>query len=148
MDFEDFCRHFTDVVVCRLVERALLWPTPHWKEARFFGEWTPAPCSPPPAQNHSSDALSLVRTNSRGDSRPDQRGNRKEDKLGESPTARVKDGRRELDKDDKEITEVVDRRAAQGWGEQIDRRSSCGGCINHMETFLHNPQVGGEQRLR
>uniref|UniRef100_A0A8C3AGK8 Si:dkey-19b23.13 n=1 Tax=Cyclopterus lumpus TaxID=8103 RepID=A0A8C3AGK8_CYCLU len=35
MDFEDFCHYFTDVVVCRLVERALLWPSSHWREVRL-----------------------------------------------------------------------------------------------------------------
>lgn len=142
MDFEDFCRHFTDVVVCRLVERALLWPTPHWKETRLFGEWTPAPCSPPPAWNDSSHALSLVRTNSRGGGGPDQQGKRKEARLGESQTAKGKDGRQEQDKEDRKMTKQVDRGAVQGWEGQIDRRSRCGGCINHMDTFLHNPQVG------
>uniref|UniRef100_A0A8C4GW82 Si:dkey-19b23.13 n=1 Tax=Dicentrarchus labrax TaxID=13489 RepID=A0A8C4GW82_DICLA len=66
MDFEDFCHYFTDVVVCRLVERALLWPWSHWREVRLYGEWTP--------------------------------------------------------------------------------RSRCGGCINHRDTFLHNPQFMFELR--
>lgn len=150
MDFEDFCHHFTDVVVCRLVERALLWPTPHWKEARLFGEWTPAPCSPPPPLNHSNHTLSLVRTNCRGGGRPDQQGNRKEARLGESQTARGKDGRREQGQEAGKMTQEVDRGEAHGWEEQMDRRSRCGGCINHMETFLHNPQVGTgpERRLQ
>uniref|UniRef100_A0A3B4YGI2 Calpain-5-like n=1 Tax=Seriola lalandi dorsalis TaxID=1841481 RepID=A0A3B4YGI2_SERLL len=71
MDFEDFCHYFTDVVVCRLVERALLWPSCHWRERNG------------------------------------------------------------------------------GWEPQVDKRSRCGGCINHRETFLHNPQfmfeVGGKE---
>uniref|UniRef100_A0A3Q3WGX9 Calpain catalytic domain-containing protein n=1 Tax=Mola mola TaxID=94237 RepID=A0A3Q3WGX9_MOLML len=41
MEFEDFCHYFTDVVVCRLLERALLWSSYHWKEARLYGEWAP-----------------------------------------------------------------------------------------------------------
>uniref|UniRef100_A0A3P9P6S7 Calpain-5-like n=1 Tax=Poecilia reticulata TaxID=8081 RepID=A0A3P9P6S7_POERE len=53
MDFQDFCCYFTDVVVCRLVQRTLLWP---------------------------------------------------------------------------KVTE------------EMDRRSRCGGCINHRDSFLHNPQ--------
>uniref|UniRef100_A0A8B9HQ00 Calpain 5 n=1 Tax=Astyanax mexicanus TaxID=7994 RepID=A0A8B9HQ00_ASTMX len=72
MEFEDFCRYFTDLVVCRLVERSLLWPWGHWREVRCRGEWAHAP---------------------------------------------------------------------------VDS-CRCGGCINHRETFLHNPQfmfeVGGE----
>lgn len=145
MDFEDFCHHFTDVVVCRLVERALLWPTPHWKEARLYGEWTPAPSShqapSPPATNPSNHALSLVRTNSTYGG-TDQQGNRKEARLGESQAARGKDGRREQDEDAMRMTEEVNRGEERGWEEQIDKRSRCGGCINHMDTFLHNPQVG------
>uniref|UniRef100_A0A8D3A6C0 Si:dkey-19b23.13 n=1 Tax=Scophthalmus maximus TaxID=52904 RepID=A0A8D3A6C0_SCOMX len=69
MDFEDFCRYFTDVVVCRLVERALLWPSSHWREVRR-------------------------------------------------------------------------------WEAQADKRSRCGGCINHRETFLHNPQFMFEVRAK
>uniref|UniRef100_A0A4W5KUD0 Si:dkey-19b23.13 n=1 Tax=Hucho hucho TaxID=62062 RepID=A0A4W5KUD0_9TELE len=64
MEFEDFCRYFTDVVVCRLVERALLWPSTHWREGEVDGRWD----------------------------------------------------------------------------KHMDKRSRCGGCINHKDTFLHNPQ--------
>uniref|UniRef100_A0AAY4AML0 Uncharacterized protein n=1 Tax=Denticeps clupeoides TaxID=299321 RepID=A0AAY4AML0_9TELE len=76
MDFEDFCCYFTDMVLCRLVETALLWPKECWREVR------------------SSD---------------------------------------------------------RSWEEQIDKRSRCGGCINHRDTFLLNPQfmfeVQGEEEL-
>uniref|UniRef100_A0A665WQG5 Si:dkey-19b23.13 n=1 Tax=Echeneis naucrates TaxID=173247 RepID=A0A665WQG5_ECHNA len=75
MDFEDFCKHFTDVVVCRLAERALLWPT-------------------------------VKKTMREGDG-------------GEG---------------------------SGGWEAQLDKRSRCGGCINHRETFLHNPQFMFEVR--
>uniref|UniRef100_A0AAR2JDX3 Calpain catalytic domain-containing protein n=1 Tax=Pygocentrus nattereri TaxID=42514 RepID=A0AAR2JDX3_PYGNA len=72
MEFEDFCRYFTDLVVCRLVERSLLWPWGHWREVLVEEEWE----------------------------------------------------------------------------REMDKRSRCGGCINHRETFLLNPQfmfeVGGE----
>ncbi|XP_051918360.1 calpain-5-like [Hippocampus zosterae] len=95
MDFEDFCGYFTDVVVCRLVERALLWPSSHWREVRCYGEWAPAPAhpgAPPPADRDHEDDVN-------GDS------------------------------------EV-----------QMDKRSRCGGCINHKDTFLHNPQFMFEVR--
>uniref|UniRef100_A0A3P9D3Z2 Si:dkey-19b23.13 n=1 Tax=Maylandia zebra TaxID=106582 RepID=A0A3P9D3Z2_9CICH len=69
MDFEDFCQHFTDVVVCRLVERTLLWPRSRWREVSCYGEW-------------------------------------------------------------------------------LDKRSRCGGCINHRDTFLHNPQFMFEVRAK
>ncbi|MBN3299307.1 CAN5 protein, partial [Amia calva] len=39
MEFDDFCRFFTDVVVCRRMGRALLCPRPSWREARSYGEW-------------------------------------------------------------------------------------------------------------
>ncbi|CAL8325407.1 unnamed protein product [Lota lota] len=71
MEFGDFCLYFTNVVVCRLAEKALLWPGSHWREESCFGEWAPAPGA-------SLDHGTLLRR--------------------------------------------------------------CGGCINHMETFLHNPQ--------
>uniref|UniRef100_A0AAX7V958 Si:dkey-19b23.13 n=1 Tax=Astatotilapia calliptera TaxID=8154 RepID=A0AAX7V958_ASTCA len=63
MDFEDFCQHFTDVVVCRLVERTLLWPRSRWRE-------------------------------------------------------------------------------------HLHPLSRCGGCINHRDTFLHNPQFMFEVRAK
>uniref|UniRef100_A0A9J7ZCN0 Si:dkey-19b23.13 n=1 Tax=Cyprinus carpio carpio TaxID=630221 RepID=A0A9J7ZCN0_CYPCA len=65
MEFEDFCRYFTDMVVCRLAEKSLLWPQTHWREVCCQGAWT---------------------------------------------------------------------------YRQIDSRSRCGGCINHRDTFLYNPQ--------
>lgn len=147
MDFEDFCHHFTDVVVCRLVERALLWPTPHWKETRLYGEWTPAPSlpgTPPAAVSHSNCALSLERTNSTTGG-TDQQGNRKEARLGESQAGGGNAARREQDQETLRMTEVS-RAGVQGWEEQMDKRSRCGGCINHMDTFLHNPQVGDKSK--
>ncbi|KAJ0006258.1 hypothetical protein NQD34_013531 [Periophthalmus magnuspinnatus] len=72
MEFEDFCHYFTDVVVCRLVEKASLWPRSHWREVSCFGHGV--------------------------------------------------------------------------WDEQMDKRSRCGGCINHRDTFLHNPQFLFEVR--
>uniref|UniRef100_A0A9J7ZCM2 Si:dkey-19b23.13 n=1 Tax=Cyprinus carpio carpio TaxID=630221 RepID=A0A9J7ZCM2_CYPCA len=64
MEFEDFCRYFTDMVVCRLAEKSLLWE--HVKKQ----------------------------------------------------------------------AEGMEMR----WERQIDSRSRCGGCINHRDTFLYNPQ--------
>ncbi|MBN3314822.1 CAN5 protein, partial [Atractosteus spatula] len=44
MEFDDFCSFFTDVVVCRRMERALLCPRPRWREARRYGEWSEGRC--------------------------------------------------------------------------------------------------------
>lgn len=98
MDFQDFCHYFTDVVVCRLVERFLLRPRSHWREERLHGEWAPAPSphAPPPGNGATE----------RGESR------------------------------ERNSTTEEERR----W-EAADKRSRCGGCINHRDTFLHNPQV-------
>lgn len=103
MDFQDFCHYFTDVVVCRLVERFLLWPRSHWREEHLHGEWAPAPSpgAPPPGNGMET--------------RPEERGgSRKRDSATEE-----------------------ERR----WQAEVDKRSRCGGCINHRDTFLHNPQV-------
>ncbi|KAJ0055645.1 hypothetical protein NL108_006531, partial [Boleophthalmus pectinirostris] len=72
MEFEDFCHYFTDVVVCRLVEKASFWARSHWREVSLYGHGV--------------------------------------------------------------------------WDEQMDKRSRCGGCINHRDTFLHNPQFMFEVR--
>lgn len=140
MDFKDFCQYFTDVVVCRLVERALLWPSSHWKEVHLYGEWAPAPASPetpPPAVPHSSLSSGRIASKPGGTKR---RGNRKEARLGESRQTGGKGGGCERDTAMEETTQE-----AGGWEAQMDKRSRCGGCINHRDTFLHNPQVK-EQR--
>lgn len=95
MDLRDFCCYFTDVVVCRLVQRTLLWPSSHWRETQSYGEWAPSPVAP-----------------------------------GTAPlsTGKVRESSQEGTK----------RGAAI---EEMDRRSRCGGCINHRDSFLHNPQV-------
>ncbi|XP_037116184.1 calpain-5-like [Syngnathus acus] len=111
MDFEDFCGYFTDVVVCRLVERSFLWPSSHWREVRCYGEWAPAPSCP-------SRPPSAVCVLSR----------RKEDPVEEGRNG------------DSEEEENGGREA------QMDKRSRCGGCINHKDTFLHNPQFMFEIR--
>lgn len=142
MDFKDFCRYFTDVVVCRLVERNLLWPSSHWKEVRHYGEWAPAPASlgspPPTTVLHNNHTLSLGRNNVKPGGTK-QRGNRKEARLGES---QQRGGRRcEQNKAVKKATKEDEGGEVGGWEAQMDKRSRCGGCINHRDTFLHNPQV-------
>ncbi|XP_019129892.2 calpain-5 isoform X1 [Larimichthys crocea] len=141
MDFKDFCRYFTDVVVCRLVERNLLWPSSHWKEVRHYGEWAPAPASlgspPPTTVLHNNHTLSLGRNNVKPGGTK-QRGNRKEARLGES---QQRGGRRcEQNKAVKKATKEDEGGEVGGWEAQMDKRSRCGGCINHRDTFLHNPQ--------
>ncbi|XP_030285779.1 calpain-5 [Sparus aurata] len=148
MDFEDFCHYFTDVVVCRLVEQALLWPSSHWREVRRYGEWAPAPSSPetpPAAVLHSSHALSLGRNNGKAGGTK-QRGNRKEARLGESPQTGNKGRRCERDKAVKKAMKEDEGGEVEGWEAQMDKRSRCGGCINHRDTFLHNPQFMFELR--
>ncbi|KAJ6654990.1 hypothetical protein lerEdw1_006461 [Lerista edwardsae] len=41
MSFEDFCAHFTDVVVCRCLNTARLSCRRRWVEGQRFGEWDP-----------------------------------------------------------------------------------------------------------
>ncbi len=68
-----------------------------------------------------------------------QRGNRKEARLGESQQKGGKGGRCERDKAVKKATKEDEE--VEEWEAQMDKRSRCGGCINHRDTFLHNPQV-------
>lgn len=138
MDFEDFCHYFTDVVVCRLVERALLWPSSHWREVRCYGEWAPAP-STTGAHPSSTVALTLGKSNVKPGGTK-QRGHRKEARLGESQQEGGKRGRRCQKKVTKEYGGEREEQD-EGWEAQMDKRSRCGGCINHRDTFLHNPQV-------
>ncbi|KAF7651771.1 hypothetical protein LDENG_00105860 [Lucifuga dentata] len=143
MDFEDFCRYFTDVVVCRLVEKALLWPSSHRREVHCYGEWAPAPTTPE-APLHALLQNSHMKNATPGGTK--QRGNRKEARLGESQQqGRTGGGRRgeaasELQK--KVAKEHLDEGEEMNgsWEAQMDKRSRCGGCINHRDTFLHNPQ--------
>ncbi|XP_059211419.1 calpain-5-like [Centropristis striata] len=147
MDFKDFCRYFTDVVVCWLVERALLWPSSHWREVHRYGEWAPAPNSPATPTSivlHSSHAtLSLGKNNTKPGGTK-QRGNRKEARLGESQQNGERGGR--CVRDMKKVTKEEDDGEVGGWEAQVDKRSRCGGCINHRDTFLHNPQFMFEVR--
>lgn len=144
MDFEDFCHYFTDVVVCWLMERALLWPSAHWREVHCYGEWASAPFTPRELPSsailHSNHLLTLGKSNSKPRG-TEQQGHRKEARLGES---QQDGGKRGGGKCHKKVTkEDGGNRHDQnrGWEVQMDRRSRCGGCINHRDTFLHNPQV-------
>ncbi|XP_075968535.1 calpain-5 [Anarhichas minor] len=149
MNLEDFCHYFTDVVVCRLVERALLWPSSHWREVRRYGEWARAPTTtgtPPSTVLHSNHALSLGKNNTKPGVTK-QRGNRKEARLGESqPKKGGEGGKCEREKVVKKVTKEDDGGEVGGWEAQMDKRSRCGGCINHRDTFLHNPQFMFEVR--
>ncbi|XP_029132335.2 calpain-5-like isoform X2 [Labrus bergylta] len=140
MDFQDFCHYFTDVVVCRLVERTLLWPRSHWREERCYGEWALPPISSTnlqPAVLHVSHQQSLGKSSAKPGGTK-QRGNRKEARLGESQQQGGKRERRDMAV--KKAREEDDGGEQGGWEAQVDKRSRCGGCINHRDTFLHNPQ--------
>ncbi|KAF7230263.1 calpain-5 [Nothobranchius furzeri] len=140
MNFQDFCRYFTDVVVCRRVERNLLWPRSHWREVKCFGEWALAPAHPgasPSTTHYSNTPL----TRSRNNVRPEgtgQRGSRKETQLGETHLESRKGGDCDAGKIRKKRTK--DSEESGDWEVSMDRRSRCGGCINHRDTFLYNPQ--------
>ncbi|KAK2899830.1 calpain-5-like [Channa argus] len=151
MDFEDFCRYFTDVVVCRLVERALLWPRSHWKEVRCYGEWALAPChssaSTSPSTVFQSNSALTVGNNNIKPGGTTQQGNWKETRLGESQQDREKEGKRGKQKAGKQVTKEEEYGNLTGsWEAHMDNRSRCGGCINHRDTFLHNPQFMLEVR--
>ncbi|XP_076738351.1 calpain-5 [Maylandia zebra] len=141
MDFEDFCQHFTDVVVCRLVERTLLWPRSRWREVSCYGEWVlppPTHGAPPPTVLQSNSTLTLSKS-SNGPGGTKQSGNRKEDRLGESQQEGRKRGRSKPDVN-KVTAEKGGGKVNGVWKVELDKRSRCGGCINHRDTFLHNPQ--------
>uniref|UniRef100_A0A3Q3IGQ9 Uncharacterized protein n=1 Tax=Monopterus albus TaxID=43700 RepID=A0A3Q3IGQ9_MONAL len=146
MEFEDFCHYFTDVVVCHLVERVQLWPSSHWKEVRCYGEWAPAPTPPgasPSTLHHSNNTLGK---NSIRPGRAEQQGNMKEARLGESRQEGCKEGKCGKGKLVKKVTKEEGEKISGRWDTQVDKRSRCGGCINHRDTFLHNPQFMFEVR--
>ncbi|XP_063320885.1 calpain-5-like [Pelmatolapia mariae] len=149
MDFEDFCQHFTDVVVCRLVERTLLWPKSRWREVSCYGEWVlppPTHGAPPPTVLQSNLTLTLSKS-SNGPGGTKQRGNRKEDRLGESQQEGRK--RKKIEPDVNKVTAEKGGGKVNGvWKVELDKRSRCGGCINHRDTFLHNPQFMFEVRAK
>lgn len=136
MEFQDFCRYFTDVVVCRLAGRTLLWPSSHWREVKCYGEWVlalPLSPAPPPTALHSNTTRSK-------NVRPEgtqQRGNREEAQLGET----LREGGKRGIYDPRQGRRNADVEANRSQEELMDRRSRCGGCINHRDTFLQNPQV-------
>ncbi|KAG9346366.1 hypothetical protein JZ751_006677 [Albula glossodonta] len=148
MEFEDFCHFFTDVVVCRLAEQALLWSSSHWREVRCPGEWAPAPGDPPVSVplisglGKQGDQKFTSREGARG-----PKGDRKEDQLGKRQRDGTQWGLRDKvggGKGGERITrrEGQDCRVTDGSSvhRQMDNRSRCGGCINHRDTFLLNPQ--------
>ncbi|KAM3590094.1 uncharacterized protein V6R79_003751 [Siganus canaliculatus] len=136
MDFEDFCRYFTDVVVCRMVERTLLWPSAQLKEVHCYGEWAPAPAAagtPSPVVLHHTVHGKPAGTK--------QRGNWRETRLGESQQSGGDRERCERDKSEAKGRRKEDEGGeVEEWEAQMDKRSRCGGCINHRDTFLLNPQ--------
>ncbi|XP_028838734.1 calpain-5 [Denticeps clupeoides] len=161
MDFEDFCCYFTDMVLCRLVETALLWPKECWREVRCPGEWTPAPGQTVSPHLPVSKTPALAKPAPQGGHA--QRGDRKEARLGERkqdwPMAKGEDKKvmtqRNSTMENKKVssldTDASNEASDRSWEEQIDKRSRCGGCINHRDTFLLNPQfmfeVQGEEEL-
>ncbi|KPP56571.1 hypothetical protein Z043_125799 [Scleropages formosus] len=137
MEFDDFCRFFTDVVVCRVAERRLLWPRSHWREVRCHGEWKLGPADTPGATEAVGEA-----------SRPGPplcpRGDKKEQQLGETQGDRMAEGGKESNSVSVRSERSV--MSEDGSGRHTDRRSRCGGCINHRDTFLNNPQFLFEVR--
>ncbi|XP_062300798.1 calpain-5-like [Scomber scombrus] len=149
MDFVDFCHYFTDVVVCWLMERALLWPSSHWREVHCYGEWASAPSTPRALPSsailHSNHLLTLGKSNSKPRGTK-QQGHRKEARLGESQQERGKRGGERCHKKVAKVDGGNKEEQKGGWEAQMDRRSRCGGCINHRDTFLYNPQFMFEVR--
>ncbi|XP_028998668.1 calpain-5-like [Betta splendens] len=134
MDFEDFCGYFTDVVVCRRVKRALLWPRSHWREVRCYGEWAPAPG----AAGATPSAVSGARRRE-----AEHLGSSRDRESQHEATREGDAGRRDTQEEEEEEEELT-----ESWEAQTDRRSRCGGCINHRDTFLHNPQFMFDVRGR
>ncbi|KAL4631459.1 calpain-5-like [Arapaima gigas] len=162
MEFEDFCRFFTDVVVCQVAKRHLLCPRPHWREVCCYGEWKRAPAEDLEETavfgkaNRTEVPLDSLDWPGEGQTSP--HGDQKEEKFGDTQRDKMGDRQEwmEQDKDNGRVT-VMDREretpthssvtAQQGKGSlHTSSRSRCGGCINHRGTFLHNPQFMFELR--
>lgn len=152
MEFEDFCSYFTDMVVCRLPEKSLLWPQTHWKEFRCMGAWTYTPVIPPTPS--SSDHLNIkTQKPSTGLQWSKQMPAQRREQFQEEKWKKIehqevkastsKRGHRPLKSESKKNPGGV----GEGrWERQMDKRSRCGGCINHRDTFLLNPQVKHSDR--
>lgn len=152
MEFEDFCRYFTDMVVCRLAEKSLLWPQTHWREVCCQGAWTYASGIQPPPSSSCHLNIKNQRPSTGlqwSKQRPAQRQDKKEQRLSERQKEGQIQGQKQKKKEVKP-KQIKGRREhvkkqAEGmemrWERKIDRRSRCGGCINHRDTFLYNPQV-------
>lgn len=155
MEFEDFCHYFTDMVVCRLVERYLFWHWGHWRETHCTGEWTHAPLdSTRPTASRSSHTQKVSSSAQWSPPATALRGDRKEEKLSERQLHERRDHRVKEKKTgptqrgegttkgkENEFQGKEKRVVDESWEHELDKRSRCGGCINHRETFLHNPQV-------
>ncbi|XP_046707516.1 calpain-5-like isoform X3 [Silurus meridionalis] len=162
MEFEDFCHYFTDMVVCRLVERCLFWHWGHWRETHCTGEWTHAPVdSARPSASRSFNTKKVFLSSRRALPAAVPRGDRQEERLSERQLHERRDhiviekkpgptqsGERTTKKNEDEFQGNEERVVDERWEKEMDKRSRCGGCINHRETFLHNPQfmfdLGGE----
>uniref|UniRef100_A0A8C2GE61 Si:dkey-19b23.13 n=1 Tax=Cyprinus carpio TaxID=7962 RepID=A0A8C2GE61_CYPCA len=86
MEFEDFCRYFTDMVVCRLAEKSLLWPQTHWREVCCQGAWTYASGIQPPPSSSCHLNIKNQRPSTGlqwSKQRPAQRQDKKEQRLSE-----------------------------------------------------------------
>lgn len=157
MEFEDFCRYFTDMVVCKLPENKLFWHKTHWREVRYLGAWTYVPGVPlTPPSAHLPIKTQKPSTGLHWSKQmPTQRRDQNEQKLSQ----KLKEGQTQGEKKRKRENQGVKERSLrvghvkekcvekpEGLGEtrlerQMDKRSRCGGCINHRDTFLYNPQV-------
>lgn len=158
MEFEDFCRYFTDMVVCRLTEQSLFWDWDHWRETHCTGEWTHAPLnSTRPTSSLSSKTQKASKSSQWSLPTNAPRGDRKEERLSER---QLHERRDHIVKEKKAIGEqkagpakrgesttkknkdgYKGKKVEESWVREMDKRSRCGGCINNKETFLHNPQV-------
>ncbi|TSL34648.1 Calpain-6 [Bagarius yarrelli] len=123
------------------------------------------PYAPPDSTKPTSSQSSNVQNNSSNfqKSLPDiaLRGDRKEERLSKrqlherrdhtekKKKAKVKQKPGPMQKANEDEFQAEEKGVVnESWEREMDRRSRCGGCINHKETFLRNPQfmfeLGGE----